>query len=157
MESGKKIIVIGVGNILWSDEGLGVRAVERLQKTALRETVKLIDAGTSLQRALPLAEGFEKMIIIDAVKAGKPAGTFHRFTLEELEQGKTGPMELKLSLHEIDVPRAIAMERLVARLPEQIIFLGLEPEKIGPGMELSRAVLEKMDLLVSEIKKELEQ
>lgn len=155
MNSEIKIIVIGVGNVLMSDEGLGVRAVERLKDLGLPETVRLIDAGTSLQRVLPLAEGFDKMIIVDAVRSGKPAGAIHRFTLEELESGKTGPVNLMLSLHEIDVPRAIAMERLVAKLPEQIIFLGLEPEKIGPGMELSRAVLEKMGLLVSEIKKEI--
>ena len=152
----KKIIVVGVGNILMSDEGLGVKAVELLQKSARDENIKIIDAGTSLQRALTLTEGFEKMLIIDAVKAGKPAGSIQRFTLEELEQGKTGPMKLMLSLHEIDVPKAIAMERLVAKLPEEIIFFGMEPEKIAPGMELSRVVEENMIALISEIQRELE-
>ena len=156
MDSKKKIIVIGVGNILMSDEGLGVRAVELLQKSVRDENIKIIDAGTSLQRALTLTQGFEKMLIIDAIRSGKPAGSIHCFTLEELEQGKTGHMQLMLSLHEIDAPKAIAMERLVAKLPGEIIFLGMEPERIAPGMELSRAVQEKMDLLVSEIKKELE-
>jgi hydrogenase maturation protease len=152
----KKTIVIGVGNILMSDEGLGVRAAERLQKIVRDENIKIIDAGTSLQRALTLTENFEKIIIIDAVRADKPAGHIQRFTIEELEQGKTGPVQLMLSLHEIDVPKAIAMERLVAKLPEEIIFFGMEPEKIAPGMELSRAVEAKMDLLVSAIRKELE-
>jgi hydrogenase maturation protease len=152
----KKTIVIGVGNILMSDEGLGVRAAERLQKIVRDENIKIIDAGTSLQRALTLTENFEKIIIIDAVRAGKPVGHIQRFTIEELEQGKTGPVQLMLSLHEIDVPKAIAMERLVAKLPEEIIFFGMEPEKIAPGMELSRAVEDKMELLVSEIRKELE-
>jgi len=156
LDSKKKIIVIGVGNILMSDEGLGVRAVELLQKSVRDENIKIIDAGTSLQRALTLTQGFEKMLIIDAIRSGKPAGSIHCFTLEELEQGKTGHMQLMLSLHEIDAPKAIAMERLVAKLPGEIIFLGMEPERIAPGMELSRAVQEKMDLLVSEIKKELE-
>lgn len=155
MPGTKKIAVIGVGNVLLSDEGLGVRAVERMSESGVPENVKLVDAGTALQRVLSAFEGFDKIIIVDAVKAGKAAGTIYRFTLSELEEGKNNVFQYLLSLHEMDVPKTIAMERLVVELPEDIVVIGMEPESISPGMELSAAVEARMKELISKIREEI--
>lgn len=147
--------MVGVGNILLGDEGLGVRAVERLKEKALPENVELFDGGTSLHQLLPAFEGFDKLVIVDAVRAGQEPGAIYRFTLEELEAGKNKEISFMLSLHELDVPQAIALERLVTKLPEEIVFLGMEPGKIEETMELSETVKKKMNQLLSAIEKEL--
>jgi len=151
----KKIAVVGVGNILLSDEGLGVRAVEILKEKRMPEDVGLFDVGTSLHLVMSQFEGFDKLIILDAVKANGEPGTIYRFSLEELEQGKTEEAGLMLSLHELDVPKAIALERLVSKLPEEIIFIGMEPESLDSGMELSETVNKKMGEFVKLIEREL--
>lgn len=153
--SRKKTIVIGVGNPLLSDEGIGSHAIARLRRRRLPSGTQLCDAGVSLEAALSLAEGFDKMVIVDAVKGGDRPGAIYRFTLEELEAGRASDYCFRLSLHEMDVPKAIALERLVVNLPKQIIFIGMEPKTISPGEKLSRAVEKKMGLLVSCILQEL--
>jgi hydrogenase maturation protease len=146
--------VLGVGNILMKDEGLGVRAVEKLHAHKLPKNVSLYDAGTWLQSVLGTLEGFDKIIIVDAVKAGDKPGSIYRFTLEELEAGRKEEISFMLSLHEMDVRKAIALEKLVTKLPEEIIFLGMEPAKIAEGLELSKTVEKNMGKLVSALKKE---
>jgi hydrogenase maturation protease len=155
MPQPKKIIVVGVGNSLLSDEGIGPKAVERLKKMGLPERVKIFDAGVSLQSILSLAEGFDKMIVIDAVKGGDAPGTIYRFTLDELEQGKTSNISFKLSLHEMDVPRAIAMERLIVELPKEIVVIGMEPQSLEPGEKLSDALEQRIEQLIERVLKEI--
>lgn len=154
MAEGKKIAVVGVGNILLGDEGLGVRAVEYLAQRSLPENIQIFDGGTALLQLLPALEGFDKIIIVDAVQAGQEPGAIYRFTLEELEASKKKEIGFMLSLHELDVPRAIALERLVSRLPEEIIFLGMEPARISESMELSEVVESKMEQLLRAIERE---
>lgn len=154
-KKGKKIVVVGVGNILMKDEGLGVHTIERLRKENLPDNIELYDAGTSLHLVLGNLEGFDKMIIVDAVKAGSKPATIHRFTLKELEgaQGKN-EIPFMLSLHDLNVPYAFKLEKLVSRLPEEVLFIGMEPEKIEPGLELSKSLEEEMEHFLKEIEKE---
>ena len=154
MARGKKIAVLGVGNILMGDEGLGVRAVEKLHGHKLPKNVSLYDAGTWLHSVLGTLEGFDKIVIVDAVKAGGKPGSIYRFTLEELEAGRKDEISFMLSLHEMDVPKAIALEKLVTKLPEEIIFLGMEPVEIKAGLELSKTVGKNIGKLVSALKQE---
>ena len=151
--SEKRIVVVGVGNILLGDEGLGVRAVEELEKKGVPKNVQLYDAGTSLHLVMSSFEGFDKMIIVDAVQAGGEPGTIYRFDLEELEK-KGEKIKFMYSLHEIDVPRTLLLERMVSHLPQEVVFLGMEPERVEPGLELSPKVREKMGELISAIERE---
>ena len=154
MDKVKRIAVIGVGNILMGDEGLGVRAVEKLEARKVPLNVTLFDGGTFLHSLLGTLEGFDKAVIIDAVKGGSAPGAIYRFTLQELESKQTGEPGRMLSLHELVVPKALALEKLVSKLPEEIIFLGMEPEKIIPSRELSETVSGKMDQLLDAVEKE---
>ena len=71
---------MGAGNILMRDDGIGVRAIERLKELGgLPEEIDVIDAGTATLDALPLLDGVERLIIIDAVKGGGTPGTIYRF------------------------------------------------------------------------------
>ncbi len=150
-----KIIVVGAGNVMFGDEGLGPKAVELLRTSVLPENVKVYDAGVSFQTILSICEGFDKMVVVDAVKAGGRPGDIHRFTLEDLETGGGRELSFRLSLHEMDIPRAIALERLVARLPREIVFMGMEPAVIAPGEGLSEPVRSRLDALVARILEEL--
>ena len=152
--SEKKIVVVGVGNILLSDEGLGVKAVQELEKRGVPENVSLYDAGTSLHLVMSSFEGYDKMIIVDAIQGGSAPGSIYRFTLKELEEGQAPKLNYMFSLHEIDVPRTLALEKLVSRLPEEVVFLGMEPEKVEPGLDLSPIVQEKLEDLIALIEKE---
>ena len=154
MAENKKIAVIGVGNILLRDEGLGVRALDRLRARKVPENVTLHDAGTSLPLVLGSFHGFDKIIIVDAVRARGEPGAIYRFTLEELEAGQGRERRPMISLHELDVPQALALEKAVSRLPDEIVFLGMEPENLEPGLELTRPVLRKMEDLISAIERE---
>ena len=151
----KKIAVVGVGNILLSDEGIGVRAVELLKERGVPEEVDLFDVGTSLDMVLSQLEGFDKMVILDAVKAGGEPGRIYRFSLKELEQGKKENSGFMLSLHELDIPRLLELERLVFKLPEEIVFIGMEPASLSPGMELSEAINKRMNEFIKVIEQEL--
>ncbi len=152
----KNIVVVGAGNVLFGDEGLGPKAIERLRKAGLPENVKVYDAGVSLSSILSVCEGCDKMVIVDAVKSGARPGEICRFALEELEGGDQSGLSFRLSLHEMDIPRAIAMERLVARLPSEIIFIGMEPKRVAPGEGLSEEVSAGLDALVDRVIEELD-
>jgi len=84
----KKIAVIGVGNILMGDEGVGVEVVRRLERLKYLGDVELIDAGTAFLDVVLELRSFEKVIIIDAVHGGEAAGTVYRFTLDDVEGDK---------------------------------------------------------------------
>lgn len=148
----KRIAVVGVGNILMGDEGIGVKAVEELRKEKLPEGVELFDGGTAFHALVDDLIQFDKLIIVDAVLGGEPPGTIYRFELGELE-GMIS--ETSLSLHDVGVIEALMLERLTRRIPEEIVFIGMEPERIELSMELSPAMREKLPELVREILEEI--
>jgi hydrogenase maturation protease len=149
----RRIAVVGVGNILMGDEGVGVRSVEALRREDLPEGVELFDGGTAFHALVGELKRFDKLIVVDAVRGGKPPGTMYRFALEEVEETR----ELMLSLHDIGVVETLTLERLIHRIPEEVVFIGIEPEKIEPSMELSPALKEKLPILIQRVLKEIQE
>lgn len=98
---------MGVGNILMGDEGIGVKAVEALRKKDLPGSVELFDGGTAFHSLIGELEGFDKLVIVDAVKGRKSSGTIYRFELEDLDLRLLGEIERKkkttLSLHDVGI------------------------------------------------------
>ena len=82
----KRIAVVGVGNILMGDEGIGVKVVEELRKERLPEGVELFDGGTAFHVLVDDLIDFDKLIIVDAVLGGESPGTIYRFEFGELEE-----------------------------------------------------------------------
>lgn len=146
----KKIAVIGVGNILMGDEGVGVEVVRRMERLKYLGDVELIDAGTAFLDVVLELRSFEKVIIIDAVHGGEAAGTVYRFTLDDVEGDKPA-----ISLHDFGVIESIRLESLVADLPKEIVFYGVEPQIINIAMQLSPTVGGKVDYVVQKIIDEL--
>ncbi|MFP4391431.1 MAG: NiFeSe hydrogenase maturation protease [Desulfohalobiaceae bacterium] len=129
----QKLLVLGVGNVLLMDEGLGVYAVQDLQKEDWPPEVDFLDGGTFTQDIFYLFEGYEYVLVLDVIRAGREPGSLYWMTEEDLIQDK----EQALSLHDIDLLDSLRMAELSGYRPKKLEILGLEPGKIDWGMELT--------------------
>ncbi|MGA7879203.1 MAG: HyaD/HybD family hydrogenase maturation endopeptidase [Desulfoferrobacter sp.] len=149
----KRILVLGVGNVLLQDEGVGVRVVENLQSHyCFSANVELMDGGTLGLRLLdPIAET-DYLIVVDAVQNGKPPGTLYRLPAEELAKRLT----FKNSLHQLNLVETLAYAEILGNRPEAVI-IGIEPQDISPwGMELTPIVQSRLEDLCLEVLTEIE-
>ncbi len=145
-----RTIVLGLGNILMRDDGIGVRVIETLRERELPPGVELIDAGTGVYSLIYELEDAELLIVVDAVRGGGEPGTVYRIPGDEL-QGFGGEA---LSVHDIRFPEVVSILAEQGHHPEMVVF-GVEPASTEMGMELSpevEAVLDRVaDLIVSEL------
>jgi hydrogenase maturation protease len=147
--SRKKIIVLGLGNPLMSDEGIGGFVVERLlEKAAEFEDVDFLDAGVGGISLLHLMADREKVILIDCAYMESEPGTIKRFTPQEVASVK---QMAHLSLHEIDILGVIEMARQLGQCPDEIMIFGIEPEVIEQKQLLSDTLMAKVDEYVATV------
>ena len=150
----KKIVVLGLGNILLKDEGIGVHVVQELEKMRLPQNLEVIDGGTAGLAVLSSLQDVDKLIIVDAIKGGSLPGTLYRFRPERVAGNSTKEV---LSLHGVgalDVIQHIKKISL-ALLPEDIIIIGAEPKEIDWGLQVSTQLKEKIPQMIDIIIKEI--
>ncbi len=148
----KKTLVLGVGNLLLTDDGVGIHTIQRLQEShTLPEEVQLLDGGTCGLDLLQYLEGIERLIIIDAARLGKPAGTVERMEGEQVP----AYLSLKTSPHEIGLPELLFAARLTDIYPQEVVVFGVQPESIETGLELTPAVAARLDELVEMVAAEV--
>ncbi len=130
-----KIVIVGIGNLLLSDEGVGVHAVRGLSQQELPPDVEVLDGGTSGADLVDHLEGRAKVIVIDAADGDGPPGTVYRCEARDLieQQGS-------LSLHEFGLADSLHMAECLDCAPQRVIVLGVQPATMEPGLELSSAV-----------------
>ncbi len=146
------ITVLGIGNILLSDEGLGVVAVKRFaEEYEFPESVKIMDGGTLGIDLMYFLEGTEKFLVVDAVAGGKPPGTFYKIKNDDVKKY----FKNKVSMHELGFQEVMALMELRGFPIKEIVILGLEPKSFATSLELSPEVEEKIPLLVEEIANQL--
>ena len=148
----EKTLVLGVGNILLSDDGVGVHTIRRLQEIAqLPEEVQVLDGGTKGMDLLHYMEGVAHMVIVDAVETGRPPGTLTRIT------GDRVPAYLapKMSPHEIGLPDMLFAAQLRDIYPEEVVVWGVQPATTEVSLELSPPVAAQLDVLVEKVLEEL--
>ena len=146
------ITVLGVGNILLSDEGLGVRAVEEFKKRYVYpQNVNVLDGGTLGIDLMYFIEGSEKLLIVDAVFGGNKPGTFYRIENENVKKY----FKSKVSMHELGIQEVLALLELTGKPVEEIVVLGLEPKSLEVSTSLTPEIEEKIPLLVREIANQL--
>lgn len=140
-------IILGIGNVLLKDEGVGCHVAHALEEIPLPNT-KVIDGGTSPNILLPEDTG--KLIVVDAAKGGGMPGEVYRFRLDDIA------LERKsfLSLHDIGLIDNLLLMRLLHNTGETII-IGVEPKEIEWGLELSPELQEKIPRIVETILAEL--
>ena len=133
------ILVLGLGNTLLSDDGVGPVLLGHLSSFAQhwQGQVEFVDGGTQGLALLGRLSGRRALIIVDAVKTGAPPGTVHRMTLAELRGANPGRAD---SAHEGNAGALLAAAQLVDELPDHLFVVGVEPEKIATGHGLSDAV-----------------
>ncbi|MDH3974589.1 MAG: HyaD/HybD family hydrogenase maturation endopeptidase [Deltaproteobacteria bacterium] len=132
----KKILIAGLGNTLLGDEGVGVKIIESLEKRVhLPQNISLLDGGTAGYTLIDCMKDYEKVILIDAVRGGARPGTVYRLSFDDIIRRP----ELKLSGHQIDLPEVLMLAKQLGELP-QIVLIGIEPENMEYGMELSLKV-----------------
>jgi len=150
----KPTVVLGLGNPLMADEGIGVYLIERLAESAAEyPAVDFVDAGTGGLSVLHHLEGRRKAVIVDCAFMDEPPGAIRRFTPEEVRSTKVLAHQ---SLHESDLLRILAMARQLGQAPEEVVIFGIQPERIEPGRPISKTLMEKIDRYVSAILDELE-
>jgi hydrogenase maturation protease len=145
------VLVLGIGNILLRDEGVGVRVVEMLQTMELPSTVEVFDGATAGVDLLDVMADRRKIIVVDAVQADGPPGMVFRFSPSQLQ-----PQEhVSLSLHQIGLLEALRMAELIGCPPEQVVIFGVRPKDVGCGLDLSTEVTqaagEVVQLVLSEL------
>jgi hydrogenase maturation protease len=144
--------VIGVGNILHQDEGIGVHLVQALKSYDLPPGVELIDAGTALLDVLLDTADRGKIVIVDAICAGGEPGDVYRLPLEAF---CSGIEEGGNSLHELSLLATMNLLRLQLRRLPDVVIIGVEPQEIGSGVGLSFRVQERLKSIVALVLEEV--
>jgi hydrogenase maturation protease len=144
-------IVIGLGNPLRGDDGVGVRAVQMLASRSLPPDVELVDGGTQGLGIVNLIEGRQRAILIDAADVGQPPGRFVRFTMTEADL--LGD-DQQLSIHAAGLRDALLLAQALQILPEIVIF-GVQPAYLGWKKGLSPEVEAALPELVTAVMAEL--
>jgi hydrogenase maturation protease len=139
MKSSKQVAIVGVGNLLFKDEGVGIHVAHALQKLTLPQGVKIVDGGTSPE-ILAYVEPAEKLIIIDAMEAGGTPGSVYRLCLDDLTIEAPG----LISVHEINLISRLKMMRLLGKEPQETVVIGVQPKEMDWGTELSSELQEKI-------------
>ncbi len=143
-----KTLILGMGNLLLGDEGVGVHAAQALLKDGCPPGIEILEIGTAILDALPALETAERIIIIDAMKGQEKSGTVYRITLDNCSANPC-----IASMHGFDVFRVLALT--TRSLPPEVVVFGVEPDHIGWSMELSPSVTKSLPALVEAVNNEI--
>jgi hydrogenase maturation protease len=145
-----RVVVIGVGNLLLKDEGIGIHAVKALQGMNLPRSVEIIDGGTSPD-LIAYTEAGDKLVIVDAARAGGEPGTIYRFRPGDLAGEKGG----LASAHELGVEQSLRLMSLMGKEPGEIVIIGVEPKEIDWGIEPTAELQQKIPEIVKAVLREI--
>jgi hydrogenase maturation protease len=127
-----KTLVLGIGNILQGDDGIGIYVIQALQKMSFPDEVELVDGGTAIIDVLGAFLEHQRVIVIDCMHGGSVPGTIYKLGPDQLG----GYVRENTSLHDLQVLDLIQLSRLFGHNPE-VILIGVEPKNIAPRLDLS--------------------
>jgi hydrogenase maturation protease len=146
-------LVIGVGNRILSDEGVGVHVIERLWAAyKIPEEVLILDGGTLGLDLLYYLKGVENLLLVDAVELRKEPGALVRMVNDEVPAF----LSMKMSPHQVGIPDMLAVAKLKDLYPRNVILLGVQPESLELGMDLSPTIEARMPVLIDDVIKQLQ-
>lgn len=144
-QSSIRTLVLGVGNLLMSDEGVGVHVIRQLiERYRIPEEIQILDGGTLGLDLLYYLEGVENVLIIDAVETGEAPGTIIRMDGDEVPAF----LSIKMSPHQIGIPDMLAAAKLKDLFPQKLTLFGIQPESIVISMELSPTIALTIDQII---------
>ena len=145
-------LIVGLGNPLRGDDGIGVRVIQMLTARALPEGVEVADGGTQGLGLVSLMEGWRRVILVDAANVGRPPGGFVRFTPQE---ARLLGGDQQISIHNAGLRDALLLAETLELLPEEVIIYGMQPANLDWDADLSLQVETAMPELVRAILDEL--
>ncbi len=146
-------LVIGLGNPLRGDDGVGSRVVAELNRRGLPERVEALDMGTGGLDLLRVLEGQRRVVIVDAADVGREPGRFVRFTLDE---ARLIYATNQLSFHHAGLGEVFALCDALGRELPQVVIFGVQPAEIGWGEGLSPPVESGLQTLIDTVLEEIE-
>ncbi|VGO17279.1 Hydrogenase 2 maturation protease [Pontiella desulfatans] len=149
-EQRKRIAVVGMGNLLMSDDGVGVHVLHELQKRGLKG-VELIDAGTAVIHTADCLRGADHIVVVDAFKAGRKPGTVYLISGDDIFEN-----DYTLSVHSLGLKTALRFLEPGEDMMDWTL-VGVEPATLEHGMELSDAVREAVEGAVRTVENLIEE
>lgn len=147
-----KVAVLGIGNLLLKDDGIGIHVIEHLIELGYDSiyNVELIDGGTCILDLLDVFVKNKKVIVLDSIKGGHMPGTIYKLTPQELGTY----IKSTTSLHDVQILDILRDVELLGANPE-VIIIGIEPEEITFDLELSTIIKESIPKITDIVKEEL--
>lgn len=147
-----KILILGIGNILLKDEGVGVRVVERLKRDyKFPSNVELVDGGTGGLGLIDLLDGREHLIIVDAIQGNDEPGSVYRFKFEDMPSS----ISKKFSPHQIGILETLILIKMLGKIPDTTI-IAIQPKDCSNwGIELTPEIEGKIPNIVNLVINEL--
>jgi len=154
------VLIVGLGNILLKDEGIGVHVAERLAQLVLPDNVEVIDGGTAGLDILLLRKNLAKLVVIDAMKAGGRPGTVYKASFKAAEREKLASIfdqspQSKISLHQAGLIDALAAAEKIGRAPAETVIIGVEPRQCDCGLELTQNVKKIIPKVIKKVLEEI--
>lgn len=146
----KDVVVIGIGNILQRDDGVGIHVVKQLENEGLPPTIELIDGGTSTLSMLSYFMDYKKVIVIDSLKGGLEPGTVYKIRPEDITNYK----KENLSIHDVQILDVVKMANMMGSFPEVVIY-GIEPKEICFDLEMTDIMKSRIPEVIQHVKNEL--
>lgn len=151
-KDGRRVVVLGLGNLVRSDDGVGVHAALRLAKDPrLPSGVEVIDGGTQGLNLLPAIADASHIVVIDAVNTGAAPGAIIRYDVAQLDALPGSP-----SVHQIGFADLLEGLRWLGKSPQNMVLIGVQPDQTGWGADLSPAVQAALPALAEMVIKQLE-
>lgn len=150
------ILVLGLGNLLLSDDGIGPAVLQQLANSSFMwpKEVEFVDGGTQGLALLAQLEGRRSVIIVDALQTGAPPGTVHRLTLNQLRAISPGRANCG---HEGNAGELLAAAQLLGELPDRLFIVGVEPQHVSTGFGLSDMVKQAIPNVLDQVSSLLSQ
>lgn len=145
-------VVLGVGNLLLRDEGVGIHVIKALEGYEFPPEVEVIDGATAGCDMMPLISGAERVVIVDALQGGESPGAVYRLTPQDFKQHYDSA---PVSLHDLGIMDALRMLELMDGHIPPVVIIGVEPGKIELGLELTAEVAASLPFILDLVKKEI--
>jgi hydrogenase maturation protease len=136
----RKTMILGVGNLLLRDEGVGVHVATNLQAYPVPDDIEIIEGGTDGFKLFHLIMEADRLIVVDCVKGGDEPGSIYRFDIDDFDHP---PALYKTSVHQVSITEVVKLSGTM-RTPPPTTIIGIEPAELTMSMELSPAIREKL-------------
>ncbi len=148
-----KIMIMGVGNILLTDEGAGIHVLEELKKHQLPRGTELLEGGTAGIELLSWIEEVDHLVIVDSVNAGAEPGSIFRFAPDDL---CVVPTAFNVAFHQFGLLEVLKMGKTLGKFPKTVTIFGIQPKQLHWGLELTPEVAAKIPRLTELVLQEVQ-